>query len=345
MLLKFTFHQLTPWFFKSNTTFDLGTWGDTYKIPQISTVIGAIRSVIGTLKGVDWKKYRLGLVPDVDKLIGKYGTQEELPFVVYGPFIGKGDDVYFPLPSIVKVYPRGENGILVKRAVLTSIEHEYKNYDGSSTRKLRLFGKLPSLKEESGYYLNICGMDNFLKGKDIKEKDVEYIEFAEVVEEIGVSLNLDRRAAGEENGMYRIRRIFMKPSFTIVAYAYFADNVRENVPIGIVEVPFGGKGMSKVEVSIGEDLIRKWITSRGNLVYLASDYYLSSDGLPLPNLDVPVKAAAVGKPRPYRVLPSGMSIDKSTGVVKHLAPQGSVFVFEEKTYIKNIPFFWGKEEV
>jgi|GEM_PF-4091818 len=345
MLVKFEFTQLTPWFFKANTTFEKGTWGYTHKLPPISTLIGAMRSALGKLLKVDWEKYRSGKSSDIERVIGKYGTQEELPFVVYGPFVGKGNDVYFPLSAILKVYEISKDGQAeidnVVRAEMFDEEYEY---EGGV--RLKIWGGLPSKKEAKGYWLTMCGMNAFLKGKNVdkdKDKEVEKTGFASVVEEIGVNIDRDRWAGGDENAMYRIRRVFMNPGYKIVAYAYFTGEV--DVPFGSVDIPFGGRGgMSRVKVSCGENIVRCWIERKGNLAYLGSPHYMNWKGLPLPDGDV--VAASVGKPIPYRMLAPGINPEKSTGIVRHLAPQGSVYVWKipPEGEVRNMPMFWGGME-
>ena len=341
MLVKFEFTQLTPWFFKANTTFTLGTWGYTRKLPPISTLIGAIRSALGEILGGDWEKYRSGERPDIERVIGKYGTQEDLPFVVYGPFVGKGNEVYFPLPGILKVYEISKYGRTeidnVVRAKMFDEEYEY---EGSV--KLKTWGGLPSKKEAKGYWLTMCGMNAFLKGENVnKDEGVEKIGFASVVEEIGVNIDRDRWAGGDENAMYRIRRVFMNPGYKIVAYAYFTGEV--DIPFGSVDIPFGGRGgMARVKVSCGENMVRCWVERKGNLAYLGAPHYMNWKGLPLP--DGNVIAASVGKPIPYRMLAPGINPEKSTGIVRHLVPQGSVFVWKTPPAgeVRNMPMFWGK---
>ncbi len=345
MLVKVVFTQLTPWFFKANPTFTEGTWGYTHTLPPLSTLIGAIRAAIGKLRNVDWDEYRWGGEEDTARLIGRYGTQEDLPFITYGPFVSRCGEVFFPLPAVVKVYDEGDDkeDVLVRVARILEDEHTYRSPTGNE-KTLRIWGGLPNLKEKKGYWLSLCGMDKFLKGGQPSKSDgdVEKLDFVRKVDEIGVRIDRSRWGAGDENGMYRIRRVFMKPYHDIVAYVYFPEGAKD-LKFGSVEIPFGGKGgMAHATVTLGEDMVLRWITRRGNLAYLAAPHYMNINGFPLP--DDKVIAASVGKPVPYRMLPPGVSPTTATGYVKHLVPQGSVFVWEEPPDggVRNMPMFWGE---
>ena len=338
ILLKFSFHQLTPWFFKSNTTFDIGTWGITHLLPPISTLIGAIRGAIGTLamnKGRadcgNWWDYQQGRCPKLEKLIGKYSTQEDLPFLVYGPFIGDASTVFFPLPSIVK-FEKAEDGNLRHHvATLSEETHTYKIPSPSGDTwqlNLRLFSGLPGRKLSSSGWLSLCEMDKFLKG-DYGNLSVSLHDFATVEEEIGIAID-DEKWTVKEKAMYRIRRVFMREGYHIVAYALWREEA--DVPVGDVIIPFGGrKGLARVEVDIGEDMVKNWIVGKNNLWYLASDHYIKlGDKTFLDGIfaDGKLMAAATGKPVPYRPLAPGKIPGRSGGTVKHLTPRGSIFVFD-----------------
>lgn len=95
-----TFTPLDTWFFKQALAPDSLAAQELTSLfpPSPRTLIGAIRSAVGEANQVDWKAYRDGNQPNIEKMIGKSDEPTPPNAQFSGVFVVKNGKRFYPMP-------------------------------------------------------------------------------------------------------------------------------------------------------------------------------------------------------------------------------------------------------
>jgi CRISPR-associated protein Cmr3 len=210
-MLKFTIKPYDVLFFGSGKPFNVGESVQSIFPPHPTTFAGAICSKIYAQKGIN--------VPGILK-------------AVYGPFIEKDGQIYFPKPQNIfgeRKKEDIENFFIIEPKISSFKLFNYKN-----TNKPEGVEELPIYKGDEEIepfegFISIEGLKAWINNQKIeKEHILKTKDIFEYDQRIGIKINPSLYSVGgEEDALYRIKLLQLKEGINFVFWVEFNFSCEE----------------------------------------------------------------------------------------------------------------------
>jgi len=255
-MIKFTLTPYDVLFFGSGRPFNRGDVVNSIFPPHPTTFSGAICSRIYSYKNIN-----------VVSILN----------AVYGPFIEKQGEIYFPKPQ--NIYGERKKKDFEEFFVVEPININLKLFDPVNTNKKPEFQTLPVYKgikeiESFNGFISISGLKKWLNNEKIDKEDI--LLFKDIFENeprVGISVDPSLYSVGgSEDALYRIGFLRLKENIKFVFWVEFNFSDKELEKVGLNDedkiIEFFNKGlkvlklggeMKNVSYEVDKNDFKKWI--------------------------------------------------------------------------------------
>lgn len=211
-MIKFCIEPFDVLFFGGGKPFNIGSVVQSIEFPFPHTFAGAISSIFQDLPGINENKILKN---------------------VYGPFLIKGETLYFPFPaSIVK---SKNNNTFHCLSILDEneqilVKSNYTNkINESKINESCLFYKGPDEVENFNGFLSLKGLEKWLENEDIDSSYVaHYSEIFEKEGRIGIKIDNQTNTVKDDDALYRIVFSRLKNGWKFVFFVEFDFDNKNN---------------------------------------------------------------------------------------------------------------------
>jgi CRISPR-associated protein Cmr3 len=262
-MIKFTLTPYDVLFFGSGRPFNRGDVVASVFPPHPNTLASAICSRIYHLKNID-----------VSKILK----------AVYGPFIKKDEEIYFPKPH--NIYKERKKKEIEKLFVVKPLDKSLKLFNPENTNKpqIQTFPVYKGIEEVEPFsaFISSNGLKKWLNNQEINKNDIlQYKKIFENESRIGIKIDPSLYSVGGgEDALYRIEFLRLKEDVKFVFWVEFNFSELKKIGLndedGIFEffndeprvLKLGGE-MKNVSYEIEESDFKEWIRNElrieGNL--------------------------------------------------------------------------------
>ena len=210
-MLKFTIKPYDVLFFGSGKPFNIGETAQSIFPPHPTTFAGAICSKIYAQKGIN--------VSGILK-------------VVYGPFIEKDGQIYFPKPQ--NIFGERKREDIENFFIIEPKISSFKLFNYENTNKPKGVEELPIYKGDEEIepfegFISIEGLKAWINNQEIEKKHIlKTKDIFEYDQRIGIKINPSLYSVGgEEDALYRIKFLQLKENISFVFWVEFNFSCEE----------------------------------------------------------------------------------------------------------------------
>lgn len=245
---------LGPLTFRKPAYFGIGSVADSYRLPTISMLNGALRTAIGNEIGVNWREYATNKGKDEwYRILGK--PSAEPPFTVSHPFLIIDGKWFFKAPFNVIVAEKSGSHEAIFLPFETDVEHipvklpKLIAFDGRQRKEKEVFisaEMLSKLMDPAGQWTPVERGRDFVFAEDVTT--VIWHTGIKVSRESGT---VDKGDSGKKGFMFRLMLVEFQEGVEIGVVVNGLDGVVDN--LNGSDIILGAKG-GMVRVSVSDEI-------------------------------------------------------------------------------------------